>query len=223
VTREPAPDPKAHWERVWREKRPDEVSWHQRRPTHSLELIAASGAGPGTPLVDVGGGASPLVDTLLEAGWQDLTVLDISGAALAHARARLGPAATRIRWVEADVTAWAPEAGRYGLWHDRAVLHFLTTPETRARYVERLRTALRPGGWAVIATFAPDGPERCSGLPVRRYDAELLLETLGDGFELVEERRETHRTPAGAEQRFAWFLLRHKGSGFSGTTRDATR
>ncbi len=201
-------DSKRHWERVWREKRPDEVSWHQREPALSLALIEAAGLAPATPAIDVGGGASPLVDALLARGWSDLTVLDISGAALAHARARLGEAARGVRWIEADVTGWTPEPGRYGLWHDRAVLHFLTAPEARARYAERLRAALRPGGWAVIATFAPDGPERCSGLPVRRYDAALLRETLGDGLELVEERRETHRTPAGAEQRFAWFLLR---------------
>jgi SAM-dependent methyltransferase len=190
-----------HWQGVYSGKAEDQVSWYQASPATSLELISRAGVGRQARLVDVGGGASRLVDELLEAGYERLTVLDLAPAALELARARLGSRAARATWVAADVCAWEP-AEPFDLWHDRAVFHFLVQPEQRAAYRERLRRALRGGGHAVLATFARDGPERCSGLPVERYDPETLARELGAGFTLVESRREEHVTPGGKVQRF---------------------
>jgi ubiquinone/menaquinone biosynthesis C-methylase UbiE len=197
----------AHWEQVYRTRRTDEVSWFQSQPARSLRFIQQVNPPPGGPVIDLGGGASSLVDALLDAGYHDVTMLDISSTALAHARARLGERSARVRWIEGDVLdADLPAAG-FAVWHDRAVFHFLTTADDQARYVARVRHALRPGGHVVIATFAEDGPTRCSGLEVSRYSAPELLEVFGDAFTLITSEREEHRTPSGAIQRFTWCVL----------------
>jgi trans-aconitate methyltransferase len=195
---------KQHWESVYRQKQPDQVSWFQSHPEHSLDLIQASGVTKDQPLIDVGGGASRLVDALLEAGYRDVSVLDIAAAALVHAQTRLAGRAAQVAWLESDVTAFIPPR-QYALWHDRAVFHFLTDAEDRKKYLAVLRQAVLPGGQVIIATFAPDGPEQCSNLPVERYDADKLAETLGAAFSLLETRSEAHRTPAGKIQHFLYF------------------
>lgn len=196
---------KQHWEQVYRDKAEDTVSWFQVHPQLSLELIRAH-TKPGEPIIDVGGGASRLVDHLLAEGYTDLTVLDLAETALERAGARLGPAALKVQWLVADVTRWRPQR-RYRFWHDRAVFHFLTEPQDRAAYVAALNSALAPGDHALIASFAPDGPERCSGLPVQRYSPESLAAELGGSFRLRESREETHLTPMGRLQRFQYSLL----------------
>jgi SAM-dependent methyltransferase len=201
-------NPREHWENVYKTRRETEVSWFQETPSISLELIRSVAATPHTSIIDIGGGASRLVDVLLHQGFDAVSVLDVSDAALSAAKARLGSEATRVRWIVADVTGWEPPQ-RYDIWHDRAALHFLTDEKDRAAYVERLTRALRPGGHAIIASFAPDGPERCSGLPVVRYDAASLGQVLngqvlGGQFALLDARREEHRTPSGATQRFQY-------------------
>ena len=200
-----------HWEKVYTQRSPESVSWYQAEPAASLALIERAGTTVDAPVIDVGGGASLLVDRLLDRGFTRVTVLDVSASALAHARRRLGPRAAQATWVEGDVTGFRPPE-RYALWHDRAVFHFLQSPAERDAYARVLAGALAPGGQALIATFAPDGPERCSGLPVRRYDEQAILAALGAGFELLETRPETHLTPAGAEQRFRWFRLALAGA-----------
>ncbi|QEP45171.1 class I SAM-dependent methyltransferase [Ectothiorhodospiraceae bacterium BW-2] len=176
-------------------------------PEYSLNLIHNTGIKQTQPLIDVGGGASYLVDKLLAAGYQDISVLDIAAAALAHAKARLTPAQTQqVTWLESDITAFTPPK-RYQLWHDRAVFHFLTTAEERKQYLTVLERALQPNGHLIIATFAPDGPEQCSHLPVERYDAEKLTQTLGADFSLLETQREAHQTPSGKVQHFCYFRL----------------
>lgn len=195
-----------HWETVYRSKRPDEVSWYQREPTISRDLIRRALPRKSARIIDVGGGASILVDGLLHSGYMDLTVLDISQTALATARARLGDDASRVRWIEADVLmAGLPEGG-FDLWHDRAVFHFLTSESDRASYVSQVRRAVRAGGHVLIATFAEDGPTRCSGLPVARYSADALSRELGAPFQLIETVREQHITPGGATQSFLYCL-----------------
>lgn len=201
---------KQHWEQVYADKKPEEVSWHQDNPGFSLDLIERTGIGMDAPIIDVGGGASRLVDALLDRGYRDITVLDIANSALEHAEARLGSRARQVEWLEADVTAFEP-VRRYDLWHDRAVFHFLTDPADRGRYREALRHGLLPGSHVIIATFAPDGPEKCSGLPVARYSPEALQAELGDAFELVASESETHLTPAGKEQKFVGCLFRYRG------------
>lgn len=198
---------KTHWETVYREKQPDEVSWFQEHPEKSLEIILDTGVELNRPVIDVGGGASTLVDQLLHAGYSDVSVMDISGAALAHSRSRLGAEAGQVAWIEGDVTEFVPSR-QYALWHDRAVFHFLTRESDRRNYRHVLQKALPPGGQVIIATFAPDGPEKCSGLTVERYGAGKLQAALGAGFELLNTVKEAHRTPAGQLQHFAWFHLR---------------
>jgi trans-aconitate methyltransferase len=200
-----------HWEAVYTGKAEDQVSWFQQTPAVSLELIALTGATRNSPIIDIGGGASRLADCLVSQGYKDVTVLDLSSAALARARSRLENNANRVRWIEADVTAWEPSRD-YDVWHDRAAFHFLVVPEDQAAYVARLRRALRPGGHAIIGTFAPDGPERCSGLAVRRYDATELAATLGSGFALVDTRKHEHATPWGATQRFQFSTFRRNSA-----------
>ena len=200
---------KAHWEQVYETKGEREVSWFEERPTLSLDMIARAGATADAAIIDIGGGASRLVDTLLDEGLSDITVLDLSAAALAAAKARLGPRGRSVAWIAADVTQWQP-ARQYDVWHDRAALHFLIEPADRAAYIETLRRALKPGGHAVIATFAPEGPERCSGLLVQRYDAQSLGRLLGREFELLETGRDVHRTPRDVAQAFQFSLFRRK-------------
>lgn len=200
-----------HWNQVYETKGPLDVSWYLRRPEVSLALIGAAGLSKDVGIIDVGGGASVLVDCLLEAGYQRLAVLDVSGAALSHSRARLGPRAAAVEWFEADVTTFIPPH-RFGVWHDRAVFHFLTTADDRRRYIATLRQTLQPGGTVIIATFALDGPLKCSGLDVARYDEQSILAELGTEFRLQEVRRETHVTPWDSEQRFIYFRLQWQPS-----------
>lgn len=176
----------------------------------SLELIESIGVARTDPLIDVGAGTSYLVDRLLERGYVDLTVLDVSEAALSHVRERLNHAAARVTWIRADILAFRPER-RYALWHDRAVFHFLTEPERRRAYADVLSRAVRPNGHVIIATFALGGPSKCSGLPVMTYDAQGLATELGSGFELVRAEEESHPTPAGTVQPFQYGLFRHVG------------
>ena len=197
-------DRRDHWNRVYQTRAPGSVSWYQRRPGISLELIAASGIAMDAGIIDVGGGASVLVDHLLELGYTNLAVLDVAGAALSAGRSRLGSRAAAVEWFETDVTSFEPPH-LFALWHDRAAFHFLTDAGDRVRYVATLRKTLKPGGAAIIATFALDGPPRCSGLDVVRYDEQSIALELGDEFQLREVRREMHITPGMAEQRFSYF------------------
>lgn len=200
-------DPKAHWERIYSTKPTTDLSWHQRHPVRSLDLIERTGVAATASILDVGGGDSMLVDHLVARGYSNLTVLDLSGAALRRARERLGARAAAVTWLEADVlSADLPRAG-VDVWHDRAVFHFLTRPEDRETYVSQVRRTLRPGGHVIIATFADDGPATCSGLPVERYSPESLSAEFGAGFHLRASSRDTHRTPSGAEQRFVYCWL----------------
>jgi trans-aconitate methyltransferase len=201
-----------HWEKVYTTKGESEVSWFQETPAASLELIELAGATRDSAIIDIGGGASRLVDSLVSRGYQDVTVLDLSPAALASARSRIGDRANRVAWITADVTTWEPSR-TYDVWHDRAAFHFLTERNDQAAYVARLRRALCVGGHAIVATFAPDGPERCSGLMVSRYDAKTLAATLGEGFELIDTRRHDHTTPWGAVQKFQFSTFRHERDG----------
>jgi len=203
-------DRKRHWEDVYVAKRVQETSWHQDVPGPSLDMIATAAGGRKPALIDVGGGASLLVDFLLDQGFEELTVLDISGRALEQARLRLGPRAARVDWIEADVVAYAPTR-RFGIWHDRAAFHFLTAAQDRKRYVRVLEAALVPGGQVIVAAFALDGPERCSGLEVVRYDARGLAAELGPEFHLEETSSIRHVTPAGREQRFGFHRFRKAG------------
>jgi trans-aconitate methyltransferase len=188
---------------IHRDKAPRETSWFQEVPEPSLRLIAATGLAPESPAIDVGGGASTLVDHLLDAGWTRLTVLDLAAQGLQRAQTRLGDRAQAVRWLVADVTEWRPDA-EFALWHDRAVFHFLTEPAQRDGYRRALRQAVPPGGHVIIATFAADGPERCSNLPVARYDAAELAAEFQDCLKLIETLRHEHTTPAGKVQAFTF-------------------
>jgi SAM-dependent methyltransferase len=201
----------AHWQNVYIKKGENEVSWFQENPAPSLELIAQVGATPTSAILDIGGGASRLVDHLIDRGFQDVTVLDLSEAALESAKARLGALAAKVHWIVADATGWEPQ-NAYDIWHDRAAFHFLTEDRDRAAYVARLERALRTGGYAVVATFALDGPERCSGLPVVRYDSASLGQILGPAFQFVHTRRHVHTTPWGSDQSFQFSVFRHCSS-----------
>lgn len=196
-----------HWEDVYRKRSPSEVSWTQASLDPSLRRIAAAGLAADAAIIDVGGGFSPLAGELAAMGFTDITVLDLAQAALDAMAAGLGGRSANVRLVQADVTAWRPDRA-FALWHDRAVFHFLTDPDDRARYRAGLEAGLKPGGRLVMATFAPDGPERCSGLPVQRWSAEALAAELGQGFELIESEREAHHTPWGAVQPFIWTSFR---------------
>jgi hypothetical protein len=201
----------SHWEGVYATRGTHEVSWYQIRPDTSLGLIAKLGLRREEAIIDVGGGASSLVDHLLDLGFSDVTVLDISTAALDAVKARLGARADSVRWLTGDITRAQP-LGPYRLWHDRAVFHFLTAPEDRRAYVATLAAALPTGSHAIIATFAEDGPERCSNLPVCRYSPDRLAEELGIDFTLVDALRETHITPAQGVQKFIYCCFRRCGT-----------
>ncbi len=193
-----------HWDATYTERGAEDVSWFQSEPHTSLALFDALGVRRDAAVIDVGGGASALVDRLVTHGYVDLTVLDISPVALDLARDRVGDAA-KVEWVVSDVLTWAPER-RYDLWHDRAVFHFLTDPDDRAAYLATLTEAV-PTGAVILATFAPDGPETCSGLPVARYGPDELADLLPD-FDVVAARRDVHVTPWGAEQPFTFVAAR---------------
>ncbi len=200
---------KQHWEQVYGTKSPLDVSWHQDEPRLSWQLIQHTGVGKGAAVIDVGGGASVLVDRLVAAGYRQVTVLDISGKALAWARERLGGKASQVTWLETDVTSFEPSS-QFDLWHDRAVFHFLTDAGDRRRYVATLKRALKPGGHLIVAAFAIGGPLQCSNLDIVQYDAQKLSAELGQEFRLVEEAGEVHITPAKKEQEFAYFRFVRK-------------
>jgi ubiquinone/menaquinone biosynthesis C-methylase UbiE len=195
---------KAHWEAIYKAKQPHEVSWFQREATISLTLIRRLAPASTSAIIDVGGGASTLVDGLLAAGYRHVTVLDLSSAALAEGRRRLGPAGAAISWLESDVLATDLPERAFDVWHDRAVFHFLTDGADRARYVAQVRRALKPLGHILVATFAEDGPTRCSGLPVTRYTSDTLHQEFGARFRLRESLREEHVTPSGTRQAFVY-------------------
>lgn len=196
-----------HWEQVYTTKGEREVSWFQESAEPSMELLRAAGANSDTRIIDIGGGASRLVDTLVHDGFQHVTVLDLSEAALSTARARLGAHSETVQWIAADVTRWEP-AQTFDIWHDRAAFHFLTEDTDRAAYVGRLRRAVRPGGHVILGTFALDGPERCSGLAVVRYSGETLADTLGAEFRLLGTISHLHKTPWGSQQSFQFSTFR---------------
>jgi SAM-dependent methyltransferase len=198
----------AHWENVYSTKGEAEVSWFQGTPTASLDLLMLVGATAGSAIVDIGGGASRLVDALLAEGFKDVSVLDLSAEALNVARARLGDTARQVKWIVADATEWEPPQ-LYDVWHDRAAFHFLNEEPQRHAYIERIRRSLRIGGHTIMGTFALDGPEKCSGLPVTRHSEETLAVLLGEGFDLVDSRRHEHTTPWGAVQKFQFSTFRH--------------
>jgi SAM-dependent methyltransferase len=202
---------KAHWENVYTTKGEKEVSWFQENPAPSLELIALAGLSADATIIDIGGGASRFVDALVERKIGQITVLDLSAAALDAAKERLkqrlGERGAGVEWVVADVTTWEPSQ-TYDLWHDRATFHFLTDASDRSAYVRHLKKAVRSDGHVIIGTFALDGPGRCSGLPVMRYNAGMLGAILGTDFRLIDSRRHDHVTPWGAVQRFQFSTFR---------------
>jgi len=198
----------AHWDAVYADG-DDDRSWTQARPTESLEALASIAPRLDAPLIDVGGGSSRLTAALLDAGHSDVTVLDRSEAALDLARQRLGGRADRVTWLAADVLTWQPTR-QYAIWHDRAVLHFFTDPTDRSRYVDSLRSALTSGGHAIIATFAPGGPDHCSGLPVQRSTAQDVADLLGHDFQLLRAQVREHRTPSGVAQPFTWLIAQRE-------------
>jgi SAM-dependent methyltransferase len=213
-------DCKAHWEHIYTTRAETGVSWYQDDPRLSLELIGDVAPTQGGRVIDVGGGASVLVDRLLELPFEEIAVLDISETALGKAKARLGERAERVRWVVADVTE-DPELGAFDVWHDRAVFHFLIDPDDRRSYVELARKTLPEGGHLVIATFAVDGPRQCSNLDVCRYDARSMASELGESFSLVREAREMHATPSGSPQAFWYGVFKKAASGYAAAASQA--
>ena len=199
---------KPHWENVYETKSAHEVSWYRPRLDVSLQLIDSVLTDPGSAIIDIGGGESTLVDDLIRSGRSDVTVLDISQAALDATKARLGTSADSVSWISADITTVDLGFGRYDLWHDRAVFHFLTRPEDRDAYIQRVRQAVKPQGYIVVATFGPDGPLKCSGLDIMRYDSNSLVVAFGDGFDLLDTTTEIHKTPWDSEQEFVYCLMR---------------
>jgi SAM-dependent methyltransferase len=201
-------DRERHWEHVYRTKAPTEVSWYQPEARLSLDLIRRVAPDRAAPIIDVGGGASTLVDGLVEAGYKEVTVLDLAPTALAKAQERMGERARCAMWVTADILKVSLPAARYAVWHDRAVFHFLTDAHDRARYVDQARRAVQPGGHVIVASFSLDGPSRCSGLEVVRYSPETMHAAFGEGFRLLESMREDHHTPTGSLQAFIYCLYR---------------
>lgn len=199
---------KAHWEHVYQSKATDEVSWYSPHLDVSLKLIEAAGTHGDAAIIDVGGGESTLVDDLVSRGYKDVTVLDISPVAIEVAKSRLGPSAASVHWIAGDITDVSLGGARYDLWHDRAVFHFLTDDNDRAAYVRQVARAVRPGGHVIIATFGPEGPEKCSGLDVVRYDAGGLHRQFGPKFRLLDSVTELHETPSGALQQFLYCSCR---------------
>jgi len=203
---------KKHWEEIYSTKAPDTVSWYQEHADLSVRLIRNTRLGKDAAIIDVGGGASRLVDDLLREGYSDVTVLDLSSAALALAKQRLGKYANAVHWMEGDITRAAFSNHRFDIWHDRAVFHFLTDPVDRQTYVKQVMRAVRPGGHVIVATFAEDGPDDCSGLPVMRYQPDSLHAEFGNEFFLVEHEKEAHRTPSGNVQQFVYCYCRKGNS-----------
>lgn len=205
-------DRKRHWETVYTTKAADTVSWFQPHANQSLRMIHNIALGNRAAIIDVGGGASTLVDDLVMEGCTDVTVLDLSATALAVAKRRLGRYADAVHWIEGDITRADLPVHRFDVWHDRAVFHFLTDPADRHAYVEQVMRTVRPGGHVIVATFAQDGPEKCSGLPVMRYRPEELHAEFGDAFLLVGHEGEAHPTPVGRVQQFVYCYCRKMGN-----------
>ncbi|HYA39627.1 MAG TPA: class I SAM-dependent methyltransferase [Candidatus Methylomirabilis sp.] len=199
---------KTHWDNLYASKKPTEVSWHQTHLEKSLELIRATGVNEFARIIDVGGGASTLVDDLLATGFRNVTVLDIASAAIRNARARLGKRADDVTWLEADITRVDLPAHHYDLWHDRAVFHFLTDVDDRRRYLEAVNHTVKSGGHVIVATFGPHGPRQCSGLDIVRYAPESLQREFGADYRLVQTLTEDHVTPAGKHQEFIYCYCR---------------
>jgi ubiquinone/menaquinone biosynthesis C-methylase UbiE len=199
---------KDHWEQVYTTKGETDLSWFQEHARQSVDLIERTGVSKDAGIIDVGGGASTLVDDLLGKGYSNLTVLDLSEAALAAARARLGASARGVTWLVGDITHIELTQHAYDVWHDRAVFHFLTEPREREAYVRAVLRAVKPGGHVIVATFAEDGPQKCSGLPVMRYSADGLHAEFGAPFKLLQQEREEHHTPSGTVQKFIYCLCR---------------
>ncbi len=197
-------DAKSYWEKVYATKAPDAVSWYRAHLETSLALIERAAPDPSSSIIDVGGGESTLVDDLLARGYENITILDVSQTAIDATKKRLGLAAERIQWLVADITEAQLEPGAYDVWHDRAVFHFLTASQHRTAYVRQVGHSVRPGGHIIISTFGPEGPTKCSGLDVIRYDAELLHDQFGVRFRLVESSKELHQTPFGTTQQFLY-------------------
>lgn len=200
-----------HWDKIYAGSAPTDVSWYRPHLDRSLAFIERAHLFPDSAILDVGGGSSTLADDLLARGYQDITVLDISRTAIEEAQERLGTSADRVRWMVGDITSVDLLEHRYDFWHDRAVFHFLTDADARRRYVQSVRYALRPKGHIVVATFGPEGPERCSGLPVARYSPEGIHDQFGDEFQKIGSEREMHTTPWGAEQEFVYCYCRMPG------------
>ncbi len=198
----------AHWEKIYNTKAPEAVSWYRPHLETSLGLIERAAGGLSASIIDVGGGPSTLVDDLLGYGYENITVLDISQTALDLAKQRLGPAADRIHWLLADVAHASLPAHAYDVWHDRAVFHFLTAPEDRVGYVQNVMHAVKRGGHVIVSTFGPEGPSKCSGLDVVRYDAQSLHDQFGKRFRLMESAKEMHQTPFGTAQQFLYCYCR---------------
>ena len=199
---------KEHWETVYSSKSSDAVSWFQEHAEQSLRLIKGTGVSLSAAIIDVGGGASTLVDDLLGNGYSNLTVLDLSAAALSAARLRLGSPSACVRWLEADVTNAELAVQAYDVWHDRAVFHFLTSAQDRSAYVQQVLRSVKPGGHVIVATFSEDGPTQCSGLPVMRYRADQLHAQFGERFTLLQQEKEQHQTPSGTIQQFVYCYCR---------------
>jgi 2-polyprenyl-3-methyl-5-hydroxy-6-metoxy-1,4-benzoquinol methylase len=199
---------KEHWERVYAKKSPNEVSWFQKHAAPSLKLIREAAVPTTASIIDVGGGASTLVDDLLADGFDNVTVLDLSGAALAASKVRLGARSARVKRIEANILETQLPEHAFDVWHDRAVFHFLTSAKDRRAYVQAVLHAVKPGGIVIVATFAEDGPKKCSGLPVMRYGPKELHAEFGQPFQLLRNERETHVTPGGGEQKFVYCLCR---------------
>lgn len=201
-------DAKTHWDKVYSTKAPDAVSWYRPHLETSLALIERAADTRSDSIIDVGGGESTLVDDLLARGYKNITVLDVSETAIEVTRKRLGAAAEQVRWLVADITEIELEPDAYDLWHDRAVFHFLTTPEQRSAYIRQVARAVRSGGHVIVSTFGPEGPTKCSGLEVMRYDASSLHGEFGARFQLVEHFKELHQTPFGTTQQFLYCYCR---------------
>ena len=203
---------KRHWENVYTSKADSEVSWFQEHAQLSLKLIRDSNIPTSASIIDVGGGASTLVDDLLENGYEKITILDLSEAALTTAKTRIGAYAVDIKWIDADILTVELPTHAYDVWHDRAVFHFLTTEDERHAYVKKVLQTVKPGGLVIVATFAEDGPTQCSGLPVMRYSANDLHSEFGEPFELLGHKKESHHTPSGNEQKFVYCFCRKVAS-----------
>lgn len=203
---------KEHWDRVYATKPTASVSWFQEHAEQSLRLIRSTGVPRSGSIIDVGGGASTLVDDLLTEGYSALTILDLSTSALNAAKQRLGPLAARVQWIEASITEVDLPVHAYDVWHDRAVFHFLTDPAARQAYVAAVLRSVKPGGHVIVATFDKDGPTQCSGLPVMGYSADELHAEFGAPFTLLAHVKEAHHTPFGTVQKFVYCYCRKSSS-----------